>query len=144
MQKPWEGRFREKTDELVEEFTQSVSFDRRLALQDIRQNLAHLKALRTAGIVSEEEEKLLRKGLEEIEQEVRGKQNGIFQSLGRCAYEHRKEANRKGGGGRWQNPHRKVPQRPGSNGRETIYKRRTTEDIGRLEGAKKNFGAFGR
>jgi argininosuccinate lyase len=49
MQKPWEGRFREKTEELVEEFTQSVSFDQRLALQDIRQNLAHLKALRMAG-----------------------------------------------------------------------------------------------
>jgi argininosuccinate lyase len=71
MQKPWEGRFREKTEELVEEFTQSVSFDQRLALQDIRQNLAHLKALRMAGIVSEEEEKLIRKGLEEIEQEVK-------------------------------------------------------------------------
>jgi argininosuccinate lyase len=71
MQKPWEGRFREKTEELVEEFTQSVSFDQRLALQDIRQNLAHLKALRMVGIVSEEEERLLRKGLEEIEQEVK-------------------------------------------------------------------------
>lgn len=55
----------------MEEFTQSVSFDQRLALQDIRQNLVHLKALRMAGIVSEEEEKLLRKGLEEIEQQIK-------------------------------------------------------------------------
>jgi len=82
MEKPWEGRFREKTEELVEEFTQSVSFDQRLALHDIRQNLAHLKALRMAGIVSEEEEKLLRKGLEEIEQEV--KENRMdFPKLGK-------------------------------------------------------------
>ncbi len=71
MQKPWEGRFREKTEELVEEFTQSVSFDQKLALQDIRQNLAHLKALKKAGVITEEEEELLRKGLEEIQKEVK-------------------------------------------------------------------------
>jgi len=36
MHKPWEGRFREKTEEFIEEFTQSVSFDSRLAEEDIR------------------------------------------------------------------------------------------------------------
>jgi argininosuccinate lyase len=144
MQKPWEGRFREKTEELVEEFTQSVSFDQRLALQDIRQNLAHLKALRMAGIVSEEEEKLLRKGLEEIEREVR--ENGmefskawedVHMNIERRLIEKVGEV-----GGKIHTC--KVPQRPGGNGREAIYKRRTTEGIGRLEGTKKNLGALGR
>ena len=29
-EKPWGGRFNEPTDKFVEEFTESVSFDRRL------------------------------------------------------------------------------------------------------------------
>ena len=34
--KPWSGRFAEKTDRRVEAFTESISFDRRLFKQDIR------------------------------------------------------------------------------------------------------------
>ena len=34
--KPWSGRFGEKTDHRVEEFTESISFDHRLFKQDIR------------------------------------------------------------------------------------------------------------
>ena len=69
--KPWGGRFREATHELVEEFTESVSFDRRLALHDIRQNLAHVEALRAAGILTEAEAEKLSRGLREIEEEIR-------------------------------------------------------------------------
>ncbi|RMH03032.1 MAG: argininosuccinate lyase, partial [Aquificota bacterium] len=63
MDKPWEGRFSEKTDEFVEGFTQSVSFDKELAFADIKQSIAHVKTLLRAGILSEEEAKRLVEGL---------------------------------------------------------------------------------
>ncbi len=71
MDKPWAGRFSEQTDEFVEEFTESVSFDRDLALEDIRQDIAHLKTLCKAGVITEEEAKTLIEGLESIERDIR-------------------------------------------------------------------------
>jgi len=71
VKKPWSGRFREATDRLVEEFTESVSFDHRLALHDIRGSLAHLKALRKAGLLTEEEARKLSEALQAIEGEIR-------------------------------------------------------------------------
>lgn len=71
VRKPWGGRFREGTDRLVEEFTESVSFDRRLALHDIRGSLAHVKALQKAGLLTEEEAQRLSEGLKAIEREIR-------------------------------------------------------------------------
>ncbi len=53
--KPWGGRFSESTDQFVEEFTESVSFDRELAEVDIRQSLAHTETLKRAGVLSDEE-----------------------------------------------------------------------------------------
>lgn len=70
MQKPWEGRFVEKTEKFVERFTQSVSFDRELAPWDIRQSKAHVKTLLKAGVLTEEEAQKILSGLEEIEKEV--------------------------------------------------------------------------
>ncbi len=70
MQKPWEGRFREKTDQFVERFTQSVSFDKELALWDIRQSRAHVMTLQRAGVLSPEEAQKLLDGLEAIERDI--------------------------------------------------------------------------
>ncbi|WP_448588453.1 argininosuccinate lyase [Thermocrinis sp.] len=70
MEKPWEGRFKEKTEELVERFTQSVSFDKRLALHDIQQSLAHVKALKSSGVLSEEEERVISSGLQRVKEDV--------------------------------------------------------------------------
>ena len=39
--KPWAGRFTQATDPRVEIFTESVSFDQRLAPHDIRGSVAH-------------------------------------------------------------------------------------------------------
>jgi len=50
MEKPWSGRFAEDTDGFVEEFTESVSFDRELALEDIKQDIAHVRTLLRAGV----------------------------------------------------------------------------------------------
>ncbi len=71
MDKPWEGRFSEKTDEFVERFTQSVSFDKELAFADIKQSIAHVKTLLRAGILSEEEAKRLVEGLRVLEEKIR-------------------------------------------------------------------------
>ena len=43
--KPWGGRFAEATDRRVEQFTESISFDRRLFEHDIRGSIAHARML---------------------------------------------------------------------------------------------------
>ncbi len=71
MEKPWSGRFSERTDEFVEEFTESVSFDKELALEDIRQDIAHVKTLQRAGVLTEGESEKIIKSLSDIEKDIR-------------------------------------------------------------------------
>ncbi len=71
MQKPWEGRFKEKTLEFVEEFTQSVSFDKRLAEEDIEQSIAHVKTLLRAGVLTEDESSQILSALESIKRDLK-------------------------------------------------------------------------
>jgi argininosuccinate lyase len=70
MEKPWGGRFSEETDKFVEEFTESVSFDRELAFDDLRQSKAHVKTLLRAGVITEEEARRLLDGLDSIERDI--------------------------------------------------------------------------
>ncbi len=70
MEKPWEGRFREKTEEFVEKFTQSVSFDKELALWDIKQSKAHVKTLFKVGVLKEEEAQKIINGLDSIKEDI--------------------------------------------------------------------------
>ena len=51
--KLWGGRFTKEENELVHDFNESLSFDRRLYRQDIRGSLAHVTMLARQGIVSE-------------------------------------------------------------------------------------------
>ena len=51
--KPWSGRFGGKTDRRVEEFTQSISFDRRLFKQDIQGSIAHANMLARVGLLTD-------------------------------------------------------------------------------------------
>jgi len=76
MEKPWGGRFSENTDQFVEEFTESVSFDRELAEVDIKQSIAHTKTLQKAGVLTEEEAKQIIEGLKSILEEIK---KGNFQ-----------------------------------------------------------------
>ena len=69
--KPWGGRFSESTDQFVEEFTESVSFDRELAEVDIRQSLAHTETLVRAGVLTPEEGKKIKEGLLSILEDIR-------------------------------------------------------------------------
>ncbi len=68
--KPWGGRFREQTLEIVERFTASIGFDRRLARQDIRGSIAHARMLAAQGILTPEEADALVDGLERVLAEI--------------------------------------------------------------------------
>ncbi len=74
--KPWGGRFSEPTDQFVERFTASVSFDQRMYHHDINGSLAHAAMLAKVGVLSAEELQQIQQGLEEIRQEI---EDGSFQ-----------------------------------------------------------------
>jgi len=74
--KLWGGRFSEATDSFVQRFTASVSFDQRTAAQDIEGSLAHASMLAGVGVLSEEEARQIKSGLEQIRGEI---ESGNFQ-----------------------------------------------------------------
>ncbi|MGD8960838.1 MAG: argininosuccinate lyase [Desulfobacteraceae bacterium] len=69
-EKPWEGRFTEKTDRLVERFTASIDVDRRLYSDDIEGSVAHCRMLARTGIITAEEAAQLVEGLGRIRREI--------------------------------------------------------------------------
>ncbi len=69
--KPWGGRFKSNTNELVESYTESVSFDKKLAEFDIAQSLAHAEMLRKQGIITEQDAEKIHRGLNEILKEIK-------------------------------------------------------------------------
>lgn len=68
--KLWGGRFKESTNELVEEFTESVSYDNRLAPFDIAGSIAHVKMLEKQRILKPEEAQKIIEGLNKTLKEV--------------------------------------------------------------------------
>jgi argininosuccinate lyase len=64
--KLWGGRFGQSTNELVEQFSESVSFDQRLYRHDIQGSLAHATMLHSIGILEDQELADIRKGLKGI------------------------------------------------------------------------------
>ena len=68
----WSGRFGEPVAELVQRYTASVEFDRRLALFDIRGSLAHAQMLAACGIISAQDLSDIRRGMAQIENEIIG------------------------------------------------------------------------
>jgi len=69
-QKPWGGRFEADTDKSVEDFTTSLSFDRRLARQDIAGSIAHARMLARQAIITPAEGDQIVAGLEGIRREI--------------------------------------------------------------------------
>ena len=67
---PWSGRFAEPATELVQRFTASVSFDRRLAEFDIEASIAHARMLHAVGIIGKTDLTAIEKGLAQIRSEV--------------------------------------------------------------------------
>ncbi len=66
MTKLWGGRFTKETNKLVEEFTASISFDQKLALEDIEGSLAHAKMLGECGVIPLDDVKSISEGLIQI------------------------------------------------------------------------------
>ncbi|MFZ7124776.1 MAG: argininosuccinate lyase [Desulfobacterales bacterium] len=69
-QKPWDGRFMERTHRSVELFTASIDVDRRLYVHDIVGSIAHARMLAKTGIISDEECSQLIEGLGKIRREI--------------------------------------------------------------------------
>ena len=68
--KLWGGRFTEATDSLVERFTGSVDFDKRLYHYDIAGSIAHARMLAHVGVLTDKERDAIVRGLEDIEAEI--------------------------------------------------------------------------
>ncbi|MBD0327591.1 MAG: argininosuccinate lyase, partial [Pyrinomonadaceae bacterium] len=62
----WGGRFTGQADACFAEFNRSFGFDRRLLEVDVRASIAHAKALRRAGVLSEDEAACIKQGLQAI------------------------------------------------------------------------------
>ena len=68
--KLWDGRFSEKTDRIVEDFTSSIDIDKRLYSYDIQGSIAHCRMLAKTSIISEEDAPSLIEGLGVIKREL--------------------------------------------------------------------------
>lgn len=70
MAKAWGGAFSQATDPRVERFTESISFDARLAEVDIRGSQAHARMLAAVGLITEAERDAIITTLDEIGLEI--------------------------------------------------------------------------
>lgn len=59
----WGGRFHSETSEIMKKFNTSLSYDKRLYLEDIRGSIAHVKMLQFVEILTSEETKKIEDGL---------------------------------------------------------------------------------
>ena len=66
----WKGRFQEETSELLQRYSESISFDWRLWRHDIEGSIAHSAALESAGLLTAEERARIVAGLREIGGEI--------------------------------------------------------------------------
>ncbi|KAF9456521.1 argininosuccinate lyase [Collybia nuda] len=75
-QKLWGGRFTGKTDPLMHAFNQSLKYDQRMHVVDIKGSIAYAKSLTLVGILTKEEEIKITDGLAVVGKEW---QDGTFQ-----------------------------------------------------------------
>ncbi len=73
--KLWGGRFREPTDTVVEAFTASVQFDKRLYVHDIAGSIAHATMLMYIGVLTPLEGEAIIAGLQAIRHDI---EQGLF------------------------------------------------------------------
>ncbi len=66
----WGGRFEKKTSQLLEKINNSISFDYKLAFQDIKVSEAYCEALFNANIISLKDKKKIKVGLKEIKEDL--------------------------------------------------------------------------
>ncbi len=68
--KMWGGRFAAGPDAIMEAINASISFDKRMAAQDIAGSRAHAAMLATTGIITDSDAKAIREGLLTILSEI--------------------------------------------------------------------------
>ncbi len=66
----WKGRFSVSPAQELMDFTESLSFDRLLWMEDIRGSIAHVKGLVHSGILTEEDGTILQDGLRSVANEI--------------------------------------------------------------------------
>jgi len=66
----WKGRFAQETSALLQQYSQSISFDWRLWRQDIAGSIAHSAALEKAGLLTPEERAQIVAGLTAIGNDI--------------------------------------------------------------------------
>jgi argininosuccinate lyase len=66
----WKGRFKEEQSDLLKSYGESVSIDWQLYRHDIAGSIAHARALKSAGILTEEEFQKIESGLRQILAEI--------------------------------------------------------------------------
>lgn len=71
MDKLWGGRFQGKNEQWIDEFGASISFDQKLAEQDILGSLAHVRMLANTEILPAEEAQQIISGLEKLQQRLK-------------------------------------------------------------------------
>ncbi|WP_099159183.1 argininosuccinate lyase [Virgibacillus ndiopensis] len=64
--KLWGGRFTKQTNQLVDEYTASIHFDKKLVQYDIQGSLAHVEMLKVCGIISGEDAATIAEGLKSV------------------------------------------------------------------------------
>ena len=69
-EKLWKGRFTAATDQLVDQYTQSVSYDKRLCNVDIEASKAHASMLAKVGVLTDQESRDIIEGLDKISQDI--------------------------------------------------------------------------
>jgi len=69
--KLWGGRFTKKTDQLVEEYTASITFDKELAEEDVQGSLAHVTMLGKQGILPDADVETIKDGLHRVLQRIK-------------------------------------------------------------------------
>ncbi|MEI7025644.1 argininosuccinate lyase [Paenibacillus sp. y28] len=70
MSKLWGGRFTKKTDQLVEEYTASIMFDKEMAVEDIQGSLAHVTMLGKCGILPLDDVEQIKDGLHRVRNKI--------------------------------------------------------------------------
>jgi argininosuccinate lyase len=68
--KAWSGVFTATTDRRVEQFSESISFDRRLYAHDIQASIAHAQMLAQVGLISSDECQQIEQALSAIRHEI--------------------------------------------------------------------------
>ncbi|HBE22425.1 MAG TPA: argininosuccinate lyase, partial [Verrucomicrobiales bacterium] len=66
----WKGRFTQDTSSLVQQFGESVSYDWRLFPHDIAGSIAHARAQKHAGFLTDEEFSAIENGLLAIRKDI--------------------------------------------------------------------------